>query len=204
MGRGLRKWGPGLSVHAIQRGNNRMAIFRQAADYEVYLGILRESSAAETVAIHAYVLMTNHVHLLLTPPETSCLSAMMQKLGGQYAKFFNRAYQRCGTVWNGRYSPFEVDTERYWLTCLRYIEQNPVRAAIVTDPADYRWSTYSAHAFGNGPDWLADHPVYQGLGSTPASRQAAYRALCGTPLNEQELAQSRHTMTAHLAISAAS
>jgi putative transposase len=111
---------------------------------------------------------------------------MMKQLDGRYARYFNRTYPRTGTLWNGKYRRFLIDGERYWLTCLRYIEQNPVKAGIVVAAEEYRWSSYSAHAFGNGPEWLTYHLVYQALGSTPERRRAAYRTLCGTPLTESE------------------
>jgi putative transposase len=204
MGRNERVYVPGMSMHVIQRGLNHMPIVHQTADYEIYLAHLRRAAEENHVAVHGYVVMTTHIHLLVTPAEMGTLSSMMQSLGARYTKFFNRSYQRSGTLWNGRYSSFLVDTDRYWLTCLRYIEQNPVRANMVSQIEEYRWSSYSAHAFGNGAAWLATHPLYESLGPTRDARQAAYRVLCGNVLSQEELVQSRHTMAVHAVLAAAS
>ncbi len=204
MGRNERVYIPGMSVHVIQRGIDHMPIVHQTADYEIYLAHLRRAAEENEIAVHGYVVMTTHTHLLVTPTEAAKLSLMMQALGARYTKFFNRSYQRTGTLWNGRYSAFLVDTDRYWLTCLRYIEQNPVRANIVSRIEEYRWSSYSAHAFGNGAAWLTTHHLYQSLASSPDARQAAYRGLCGNVLTQEELVQSRHTMAVHAVLAAAS
>ena len=168
-----------------------MNIFQEAADYEAFLGLLRRAATTHGAAIHAYVLMTNHVHLIVTPRQPESLPKTMKELGSHYVRFYNKKYERTGTLWNGRYRGFLIEDEVYWLTCLRYVEQNPVRASMTNTAADYRWSSYRAHALGNWPDWLAPHPAYQALGRSGDERQRAYRALCMTPLPGDELVLSR-------------
>jgi len=177
----------GVSVHAIHRGNNRMAIFCEPADYASFLGLLVESIGNRHVSVHAYSLMTTHVHLIMTPDTHWGVPRAMQEASGRYARYFNDKYGRIGTMWNGRYRALPIGDERYWLTCLRYVEQNPVRAGIAARPDDFRWSSYHAHAFGKWPDWLIPHPVYLALGKTPEERQRAYRALCAVQLLPDEV-----------------
>lgn len=168
---------PGYPHHVIQRGNNRQDVFRDAADCERYLGLLGELAPAHRVAVHAYVLMPNHVHLLLTPTEAPALSLLMQALGRRYVIWFNRRHARTGTLWEGRFRASVIESERYLFACSRYIEMNPVRAGLVGDPAQYRWSSH-AHHVGRQPDSLIEeHPLIWSLGNTPFERQAAYRRL---------------------------
>ena len=127
---------PDMSLHVTQRGNNRVAIFRDSADYEVFLTLLKRAADRFRVAVHAYVLMTNHVHLIVTPDGPESLPRTMQSLGVRYVPFYNTKYKRIGTLWNGRYRGIHLENETYWLTCLRYVEQNPVRAGMVSAPAD--------------------------------------------------------------------
>jgi putative transposase len=169
----------GLSVHVIQKGNNGTAVFGDHTDYETFLTLLRAAAHEHDVAIHAYVLMTNHFHLIVTPQQCVSLPGMMRTLDGEYVRFFNDKYARTGTLWNGRYRALLLDTESYWLTCLRYIEQNPVRAGMVTSPDEHCWSSYAAHALGRWPAWLSPHPVYLALGKTGDDRQRVYRAIWG-------------------------
>jgi len=171
----------------MKRGNNRNRVFQQDEDYEVFLGLLRNAVNQRPVALHAYVLMTNHFHLLMTPESTVAVPDVMKQLVSAYTRYFNREYQRIGTIWNGRYRGIPIQDERYWLTCLRYVELNPVRAGIVRAPNDYPWSSYSAHANGIWPHWLTPHPLYQALGSTAHWRQMAYRAICEAPLPADHL-----------------
>jgi putative transposase len=192
----LRVFLPDISMHVIQRGNNRVAIFRDSADYEVFLTLLKRATERYRVALHAYVLMTNHVHLIATPAGSESLPRTMQSLGVQYVRFYNDKYNRIGTLWNSRYRGIHIENETYWLTCLRYVEQNPVRAGMVRTPADYRWSSYGAHAFGNWPTWLSPHPAYKSLGPTNKTRELAYRAICGTQLTEDQLVLSRRPISA--------
>ena len=185
---------PDISVHVIQRGNNRMDIFREHGDHRSFLAFLRWAAARYRVAIHAFVLMSNHFHLIVTPADAEGLPKTMQELGRRYVRYFNGKYDRIGTLWNDRYRGFLIGDERYWLTCLRYVEQNPVRARIVATPDDYRWSSYAAHAWGRSPEWLAPHPVYLGLGMTAQERQATYRKICSAVLADDELALVRCTL----------
>jgi putative transposase len=127
---------PGVSLHVRQRGNNRCSIFREDKDYEVFLALLRSATRRYGIAVHGYGLMTTHTHLVLTPSTDYGTGKAMQQLGVCYVMYVNRKYARVGTLWTGRYLAKSIDDERYWLTCLRYIEQNPVRAGIVSDPAD--------------------------------------------------------------------
>jgi putative transposase len=182
---------PGVSLHLRQRGNNRCAIFGDNSDYELFLVMLEAAMKRHRVDVHGYTLMTTHTHLQVTPSTAVGTSEAMKKLGGDYVQYFNRKYQRVGTLWTGRYKAKAITDERYWLTCLRYIEQNPVRAALVVQPEQYRWSSYRVHALGERSDWLASHPVLDALGANPAEGQAAYRAICATPLTGGEIARQQ-------------
>jgi putative transposase len=177
MARRRRVFVPGASVHVINRGNNHGDVFSRRSDYQRFLALLREAAALNGVAVHAFTLMTTHVHLLVTPSSRLALPKTMKACGGRYVQDFNRKYSRSGTLWNGRYKPILIDDERGWLRCLRYIERNPVEAGIVRDPADYPWSSYRTHALGEPSTWLTPHPLYLALGSTPELRQAVYRAI---------------------------
>ena len=168
---------PGVPLHVIQRGNNREKLFRHITDHQVYLDWLQEAAHIHECAIHAYVLMTNHVHLLVTPTHEDSVPRTFQSLGRRYVQYFNTAHQRTGTLWEGRYRATLIESETYLLTCSRYIELNPVRAEIVRHPRDYRWSSYPYHADGKSNPLLTPHALYQRLGSTATARQQAYRAL---------------------------
>lgn len=172
-------------------GNNRQAVFRASEDYRRYLGWLAEAAAQHGCAIHAYVLMTNHVHLLLTPRKPNSLPRTMQLLGRRYVRYFNSAYRRTGTLWEGPYKAALIDSENYFLVCSRYIELNPVRVGAVRHPRDYPWSSFRAHAYGNEDALLAPHPLYRALGRSGASRQEAYRALFREALDEEAVAGLR-------------
>ena len=168
---------PGVPVHLIQRGNNRSACFYADEDYRFYLDHLAEQASNHGCAVHAYCLMTNHVHLLLTPQTESSLGGLMKALGQRYAQYVNRTYRRSGTLWEGRFRSCLLQEEAYVLACYRYIELNPVRAGMVAHPAEYRWSRYRANAQGEAVEWLAPHALYLGLGLDAESRFAAYRDL---------------------------
>jgi putative transposase len=172
-------------LHVIQRGNNRQAIFREREDYEAYRSWLREAAKANGCAIHAYVLMTNHVHLLVTPGAATSLPRTMQTLGRNYVRYINREYRRTGTLWEGRYRAAPIDSEAYFLSCSRYIELNPVRAKTVAHPRDYPWSSYRAHAHGKADALLTDHALYRALGRAVDERRKVYRALVAEPLEEE-------------------
>ena len=163
--------------HVIQRGNDRQCVFRDVEDYQIFLGWLREGAKSFGVAIHTYVLMPNHLHLLATPEEHDSLAQMMQKLGRYYVPYFNHKYERFGTLWQGRYRTSVVDSERYFLICSRYIELNPVRASLVVGPADNPWSSYAHHAGLKSDPLVIDHTLYWALGNTPFQREAAYIAM---------------------------
>lgn len=181
----------GVPQHLIQRGNNRAACFYADDDYRFYLDCLGDAARNTGCDLHAYVLMTNHVHLLVTPREQDSLSRLMQSVGRRYVQYINYTYQRTGTLWEGRYKASLIDSERYFLTCSRYIELNPVRAAMVNDPGDYRWSSYRRNAHGEADVLITPYLAYQRLGWTDAERQAAYRALFGTHIDTQTLTAIR-------------
>ncbi|TCI05102.1 transposase [Corallincola luteus] len=168
---------PGIPQHVIQRGNNRQACFFAEQDYAVYLDRLRQYAKQYAVSVHAYVLMTNHVHLLMTPATEKGVSQLMQSLGRFYVRYINQTYQRSGTLWEGRYKSALVDCERYFLLVSRYIELNPVRADMVAHPAEYPWSSYQGNALDKAIALLTPHPCYIALGATPLLRKAAYQAL---------------------------
>jgi putative transposase len=172
---------PGHPHHVIQRGNNRQETFRDAADCERYLALLAELAPDAGVAVHAYVLMTNHVHLLLTPEADSSLSRLMQALGRRYVAWFNKRHARTGTLWEGRFRSSVIESEHYLFACSRYIELNPVRAGLVADPADYRWSSYGHHVGLRADPLIREHPLIWSLGNTPFDRQIAYRRLFDQP-----------------------
>lgn len=145
---------PGYPHHVVQRGHNRNAVFVEDHDYHYYIDTLAEWSTAFAIRVHAYCLMTNHVHLLLEPETSSGLGALMKRLAGRQTRYRNRLERRSGTLWEGRYRSSIVDAENYLGACIRYIELNPVRARMVTDPFDYRWSSCRAHAGRESIDWL--------------------------------------------------
>ncbi len=173
-----RCYAAGISAHIFKRGNNRMEIFHSPADYTSFLRFVTQAAAANGMSVNAFAVMHNHFHLIATPSETLSIPRAMKEIGERYARYYNRKYQRVGTPWSGRYTGKPIEDERYWLTCLRYVEQNPVRAGIVLTPDTYQWSSYPAHAWGIWPDWLAPHAVYLALGHTPEQRQLAYRHFC--------------------------
>ena len=167
----------GYPHHVILRGNNRQDIFRSTADYQRMLDLLFEHSRLHKVDVHAYVLMGNHLHLLLTPQEDQALPKMMQAVGRAYVRYFNLRHKRTGTLWEGRYRSNLIESERYLLACMAYIDLNPVRAHMVAQPEDYAWSSFG-HYTGRRTDRLITPPaLYWGLGNTPFAREAAYAEL---------------------------
>lgn len=167
----------GVPLHIIQRGNNRQACFFSADDYRFYLDQLSQCAQHAGCAIHAYVLMTNHVHLLLTPREADAAGRLMKLLGQRYVQHVNRLYRRSGTLWEGRFRSCLVQDEAYLLGCSRYIELNPVRAGMVKHPREYSWSSYRVNAAGETDGLIEAHPIYTALGRRAQERQAAYREL---------------------------
>jgi len=180
--------------HVIQRGNNRQATFVAEADYLFYIDCLGDAARKYGCLIYAYVLMTNHVHLLVSGREPYAISRMMQHLGRCFVKRFNSIYGRSGTLWEGRFKASLVDTESYFLRCCRYIECNPVRAQMVVDPADYRWSSHRAHVLGKPDRLIVAHEQYQRLGTTARERQLAYRELFRSEIDSRELGEIRDTV----------
>lgn len=187
---------PGQPQHVIQRGNNREAVFVAPTDYRRFGAYLRSACERHGCVVHAYVLMTNHVHLLVTPAGPSSIGLVMQSVGRRYVQRFNRRNGRTGTLWEGRYKAVPIDTARYLLTCYRYIERNPVRAGMVDDPADYRWSSYRANAYGAHDALVTPHELYTRIGATARERQTAYRAMCAVDVDNasaQALRRSAET-----------
>jgi len=182
---------PGLPQHIIIRGVNREPVFYQDSDYRYYLARLREAMEKHGCVLHAYVLMTNHVHLLLTPAETESIGKTIQVLGRYYVQYFNESYGRTGTLWEGRYKSALIDTDHYLLICYRYIELNPVRAGMVEHPAEYPWSSYRHNAIGQSNLVLTKHQKYSELGTTDCERERNYRALFEADLSELELSEIR-------------
>jgi putative transposase len=182
---------PGVTQHVIQRGNNRSDIFRSPSDYEFFLDTLHDASTRYQMDIHTYTLMTNHVHFLVTPRTGTAVSTTMQAIGAKYVRYFNHRYRRTGTLFEGRYRSMVIDTEAYWFTCMRYVELNPVRAALVSQPDAYQWSSYSANALGTPDRLIVPHPLYISLGESPAVRQRNWRALCEEALSPEQLAEIR-------------
>lgn len=168
---------PDIPLHVIQRGNNRQACFIADDDYACYLDWLQEYAARTGCRIHAYVLMTNHVHLLLSPASSDGVGALMKALGQRYVQYINRGYRRSGSLWEGRFRSSLTQEEGYLLACHRYIELNPVRAAMVAHPGDYRWSSYRSNAQGEANPLLTPHPRYLAMGEDAVARQQAYREL---------------------------
>lgn len=182
---------PGIPQHVVQRGNDRQPCFYSDGDRRRYLEDLREISLKLGCAVHAYVLMTNHVHLLATPRERGDLGRMMQALGRRYVRYVNDRYDRTGSLWEGRFKACLVDSERYVLACHRYIELNPVRAAIVVDPGDYPWSSYRHNALGQPDPLLTARPEYAALGPCAEARHEAYRMLVAQELPDEDIAAIR-------------
>jgi len=177
MSRLPRLTAPGLPHHLIQRGNNRQTIFVDEFDCALFLRELAELAGVHGLAIHAYVLMPNHVHLLATPVQHETLGRLMQALGRRYVRRFNDRHRRTGTLWEGRYRSAVVETDRYLLACMRYIDLNPVRAGLVSEPSTYRWSSHAHHIGLRVDPLVSEHAVYWALGNTPFERQVAYRRL---------------------------
>lgn len=178
---------PGIPQHIIQRGNNRQPCFAAEEDFAAYAHWLDEYARKYEVAIHAWVFMTNHVHLLATPHAEDGISRLMQTLGRHYVRYFNYTYKRSGTLWEGRFKSCVVDEENYLLICQRYIELNPVRANMVESPGQYRWSSYRANGQGKPTQLWSPHRVYQDLGKSPMERARAYRSLFRGHLDEKLL-----------------
>ena len=183
---------PGYATHVIQRGNNRQPIFWEDGDYRCYLSILGQAREKYGCAIHAYVLMSNHAHLLVTPAEKTSISRMMQYVGRLFVPYINKKYGRTGTLWEGRFKASIVDNTKYALACYRYIELNPVRAGMVQKSLDYRWSSHLHNAYGVDNELLTPHRAYSSLGVSLDQRTMSYRSLFNQTCEEAELSLIRN------------
>ena len=191
---------PGIPQHIIQRGHNREPCFYCEDDYRCYLDYLQEAAIRNQINIHAYVLMTNHVHLLGTPESSYGITHLMQDLGRKFVRYMNHRYRRTGSLWEGRFKASLVDSEAYLLTCMRYIEMNPVRAGMVSHPGEYRWSSYGANAAGHDSRVIEHHPLYLALGDTPVRRQHIYRELFLGLFGNAELHAVREALNQELVL----
>ncbi len=187
MPRKPRMYLPETPCHVVQRGNNREACFFAEMDYVFYLECLNKALQDLHVALHAYVLMTNHVHLLMTPATHNGISKVMQSVGRRYVQYINTTYRRTGTLWEGRHKASLVQADQYLLTCYRYIELNPVAANMVSHPDAYPWSSYAHHALGKPNRLIRDHVLYEQLGQTATARHYAYRELFRHALDTKDI-----------------
>ena len=176
----------GYPHHVILRGNNRQAIFMDSADFQRMLALLQNHAKERDVQVHSYVLMSNHLHLLLTPLQNDSLPKMMQAVGRSYVLYFNKRHGRSGTLWEGRYRSSLIQTERYFLACMAYIDLNPVRAGMVAQAADYLWSSHGHYIGRQNEAWLSPHPLYWDMGNTPFAREAAYAAMVQAGVNQEQ------------------
>ncbi len=182
---------PGVPLHIVQRGHNRDACFFAEEDFQAYRHWLGEALKESGAELHAYVLMTNHVHLLMTPKQSEDISRIIISLGRRYVQYINKTYRRTGTLWDSRYKSSLVQEDHYLLLCQRYIELNPVRAGMVNDPAHYRWSSYRANGLGQSDLLIMPHSVYSNLDTDEAARLTAYRALFRHELDDEAVADIR-------------
>ncbi len=191
---------PNIPQHIIQRGNNRQACFAAEKDYLAYLKWLKKHSIDAGVNIHAWVLMTNHVHLLCTPTKPKAISSLMQSLGRRYVQYFNYTYSRSGTLWEGRFKSCLVQSNLYLMQLYRYIELNPVRASMVEEPSQYPWSSYQTNALGKVSNLCTPHKLYLELGMTKNERQNAYKALFKYHVSKEQLEEIRISLAKGLAL----
>ena len=192
---------PGVPLHVLQRGNNRAACFFGDIDRRFYLKCLAESAARHACVIHAYVLMSNHVHLLVTPSKSGAIAATMQDIGRKYVRVINALHGRTGTLWEGRFKSSVIDSERYVLACHRYIELNPVRAGMVARPGDFLWSSHNHYCGIRDNALIADHDWFRALGLTLGERRSAFQDLFSEDLDEATLARIRGAINAGCPIS---
>ena len=183
---------PGVPLHVIQRGNNRTNCFFGDIDRRFYLKCLADAAARRDCAIHAYVLMSNHVHLLVTPQAPGAVAAMLQDIGRKYVRVINSVHDRSGTLWEGRFKSCLVDSQAYLLTCHRYIELNPVRAGMVAHPANYEWSSHAHYAFGRRKEFITEHPAFMALAQEMDGRRAEFRRLFSEELDADTLERIRY------------
>ena len=191
---------PGVPQHVVQRGNNKQFCFYNEADYYFFLTVLYEALEKNACRLHAFVLMTNHVHFLVTPSTKDGTSGLMRDLGRKYVRYFNDTYGRTGTLWEGRFKSSLVDTERYCLACYRYIELNPVAASMVPVPERYPWSSYHTNALGETSKLLTPHSTWLSLGSTDDARQRIYRELFKEKLPAEDIEALRYGLSKQLPV----
>jgi putative transposase len=191
---------PGVPIHITQRGNNRLKCFFLDADFLVYLDMLGQAARHSACEVHAYVLMTNHVHLLVSSECVQGPALLMKSLGERFVRYVNRRHARTGTLWEGRYHSCLVQCEHYLMVCQRYIELNPVRARMVADPGSYPWSSYRRNAHGESNALVTPHYLYSGLGDNPVSRESAYRELFNDYLSTGALDEVRRATNSNLAL----
>lgn len=182
---------PEQPLHVVHRGNNRCATFTRDEDYFVFRDYMADACRRHDCVVHSYVLMTNHVHLLMTPRSEGGMASAMQSVGRRYVRYFNDRYARTGTLWEGRYRTTQIDSDKYLFTCYRYIEMNPVRAGLVSHPRQYRWSSYAANALGQPDVLVVPHNQFCALGETNEHRRTAYLSLFDQVVDEQEVTRIR-------------
>jgi putative transposase len=182
---------PGVAVHIVQRGHSRNPVFFDTGDYHTYLDYLHDAVARHGCQLHAYVLMTNHIHILLTPDSRAGVSLAMQSVNRLYVPYINCTYGTSGSLWEGRFKASLINQDEYLLTCMRYIELNPVRAGMVTMPEEYRWSSYGVNAWGDKDDNLTPHNLYLSLGKEAKSRRQAYRRLFNAHIDDRTIGEIR-------------
>jgi putative transposase len=192
----------GLPLHVTQRGNNRGQVFFTPRDAALYLDLMGEAARSYEVEIHAYVLMTNHLHVLATPRRPGAVGKLMQSLGISYSRYLNATQARTGTPWEGPYRSSPVTDDAYFLACMRYIELNPVRAGIAAEPAAFRWSSYRRNALAKFDALVTPHALYRALGADDDARAAAYRTLCAEPLGESVISDIRNATRWRVALRA--
>jgi len=198
MARPHRLTAPELTHHVFQRGNNHTAMFVEDRDYRVFRRCIATALEKHPCRVHAYVLMTNHFHLLVTPCAEGAIGRLMQSIGRTYVRYFNDRTGRSGSLWEGRYRDRPIDTEGYLLACYRYIELNPVDAHMVSEPRDYQWSSYAANALGWRDALITPHPVYTSLGADETRRMRAYRELFDIEISAETLAEILPSLTPSL------
>ncbi|MDK1024686.1 MAG: transposase [Gammaproteobacteria bacterium] len=193
MPRRSRNYIPGYPYHIVQRGNNRTRCFRNDNDCLYYLALWERMAQRYGLAVHAYCLMTNHIHFLATPQQVDSISRTTKDVGSNYARYFNKNYDRTGTLWEGRHKSSLIQADPYLISCYRYIELNPVRANLVRSPIQYAWSSYPANALGT-PSWITPHSVFLELGSSSQERCGRYHRLLEQSLPKKELDTIRHAI----------
>jgi putative transposase len=182
---------PGYPHHVVLRGNNRQLIFKDNSDRQTLLELLVGHCQNQQVDLHAFVLMDNHLHLLVTPQADQALSKMMQNLGRDYVRYFNKRHTRTGTLWEGRFRSALIQTDRYFLACMIYIDLNPVRAGMVAQALDHPWSSHSHYVGARQDKWLVPHALYWALGNTPFAREKAYAELVQAGIEDKK----KHALT---------